>query len=84
MLHKPRVSIGLVYGRNILDVRNNCPPVKPQSKRTCANTASTEFGHHAPGVARLNHGSFGSPPMSVLKAQEEIRKSWLAHVTKLR
>ena len=36
MLHKPRLSIGLVYGRNILDVTNNCHPLKPESKRTCA------------------------------------------------
>ena len=49
-----------------------------KSNRFCSNTAKTEFGHHAPGVARLNHGSFGSPPKSVLISQEEIRRSWLS------
>ena len=48
------------------------------SHRSCSTTAQSEFGHHAPGVARLNHGSFGSSPLSVLKYQDEIRRSWLA------
>ena len=46
--------------------------------RCCSTTAKSQFGHHAPGVARLNHGSFGSVPSTVLKYQDEIRRSWLA------
>lgn len=37
----------------------------------------TEFGHHERGAARLNHGSFGSCPKSVLAAQAEFAQTWL-------
>ena len=41
------------------------------------STEKSDFGHHSKEVARLNNGSFGSPPACVLKAQDEIRRSWL-------
>nr|XP_024378854.1 L-cysteine desulfhydrase-like [Physcomitrium patens] len=36
-----------------------------------------EFSHHKPGLARLNNGSFGSCPQSVLAAQENCSRCWL-------
>ena len=41
------------------------------------STVKSDFGHHSKEVARLNNGSFGSPPACVLEAQDEIRRSWL-------
>jgi len=41
-------------------------------------TLDRDFAHHAPGLARLNHGSFGSPPIPVQHFQQEMRASWLA------
>ncbi len=38
-----------------------------------------EFSHHEPGVARLNNGSFGSPPQSVLSNQAMWAQQWLQH-----
>ena len=37
-----------------------------------------DFDHHAPGIARLNHGSFGATPAPVLAATEACRARWLA------
>ncbi|KAI9181219.1 hypothetical protein LWI28_012622 [Acer negundo] len=36
-----------------------------------------EFSHHHPGVARINNGSFGSCPKSVLAAQREWQLKYL-------
>ncbi|CAI9101385.1 OLC1v1038695C1 [Oldenlandia corymbosa var. corymbosa] len=36
-----------------------------------------EFSHHDPTVARINNGSFGSCPSSVLSAQQEWQLKWL-------
>jgi len=41
-------------------------------------TLQHDFAHHAHGVARLNHASFGSPPIPVQHFQQEMRASWLA------
>ncbi|KAL3681300.1 hypothetical protein R1sor_024256 [Riccia sorocarpa] len=41
------------------------------------NLRLTEFSHHERGAARLNHGSFGSCPKSVLAVQEEWTQRWL-------
>ncbi|CAM6129937.1 unnamed protein product [Calypogeia fissa] len=38
----------------------------------------TEFDHHQKGVARLNNGSFGTCPKSVLLRQEQWMQQWLA------
>ena len=38
-----------------------------------------EFGHHHPGVARLNNGSFGSAPKRVLDDQAQWNLQWLQH-----
>lgn len=38
-----------------------------------------EFGHHDPGIARVNNGSFGSCPASVLASQKRLQDLWLRH-----
>lgn len=37
-----------------------------------------DWSHHAVGVSRLNHGSFGSAPRPVLEAMTAARAAWLA------
>ncbi|CAJ1327324.1 unnamed protein product, partial [Effrenium voratum] len=37
-----------------------------------------DFQHHAAGLARLNHASFGSPPLPVQKVQQRMRDACLA------
>lgn len=39
---------------------------------------NNDFAHHKPGVARLNHGSFGSCPAPVLQLQQQMRAQSLA------
>lgn len=47
------------------------PPPRPPL------SIESEFAHHKPGLARLNNGSFGSCPKSVLAAQEAASSLWL-------
>lgn len=47
--------------------------------RRAAPAFEHDFGHHAPHIARLNHGSFGATPAPVLAAERAIRERWLAH-----
>ena len=46
--------------------------------RASAAKFASDFDHHAPGIARLNHGSFGATPKPVLAAVETCRARWLA------
>ena len=46
--------------------------------RASAARFASDFDHHAPGIARLNHGSFGATPAPVLAATEACRARWLA------
>ena len=46
--------------------------------RRSAPAFASDFAHHAPGIARLNHGSFGATPKPVLAAVETYRARWLA------
>ena len=46
--------------------------------RASAPAFASDFDHHAPGIARLNHGSFGATPAPVLAAVETCRARWLA------
>nr|XP_043635573.1 L-cysteine desulfhydrase [Erigeron canadensis] len=36
-----------------------------------------EFSHHLPGVARINNGSFGSCPASIISAQRNLQLKYL-------
>lgn len=40
---------------------------------------SSDFSHHDPNIARLNHGSFGATPAPVIKAEELFRARWRAN-----
>lgn len=42
-----------------------------------ADEVRREFAHHDPSVARINNGSFGSCPASVLAAQQRLQGLWL-------
>eukprot|EP00977_Amphora_coffeiformis_P001437 scaffold291_cov168-Amphora_coffeaeformis.AAC.6 len=42
-----------------------------------------DFAHHAPGVARLNHASFGAVPKPVLDAQRAFQQEWLSQPDEL-
>ena len=46
--------------------------------RRSAAKFTKDFDHHAHGIARLNHGSFGATPKPVLAAVEKCRAQWLA------
>ncbi|BBN14167.1 L-cysteine desulfhydrase [Marchantia polymorpha subsp. ruderalis] len=47
-----------------------------QRLKVASDVREREFDHHEAGVARLNHGSFGSCPSAVQKAQEEWKHKW--------
>ena len=47
-------------------------------RRAPASQHAEDFAHHAPGVARLNHGSFGASPVPVLEAEAAVRAAWRA------
>mmetsp|Transcript_35999 Transcript_35999/g.70832 ORF Transcript_35999/g.70832 Transcript_35999/m.70832 type:complete len:428 (+) Transcript_35999:122-1405(+) len=40
---------------------------------------AADFSHHASGIARLNNGSFGSTPKSVIEAEHVHRSNWRAN-----
>ncbi|XP_078444346.1 putative L-cysteine desulfhydrase 1 [Wolffia australiana] len=42
-----------------------------------ADELRREFAHHDPSVARVNNGSFGSCPLSILSAQQRWQRLWL-------
>ena len=44
--------------------------------RQPADAFAHDFVHHAPGIARLNNGSFGSAPQPVLEAEATHRAHW--------
>ena len=54
------------------------PLARRMYTRLPAKAFADDFAHHAAGVARLNHGSFGSAPAPVLAAEHAIRMGWLA------
>ena len=48
-------------------------------QRAPASSFRDDFSHHAEGIARLNHGSFGAVPAPVLEAEAEARAKWRAN-----
>ncbi|XP_047059727.1 putative L-cysteine desulfhydrase 1 [Lolium rigidum] len=55
------------------------PPAKrPRSALISAAEIRDEFAHHDPAVARVNNGSFGSCPASVLHEQARWQRLFLA------
>ena len=52
------------------------PQIRRFTRAPAAQFAD-DFAHHAPNVARLNHGSFGAAPKPVLEAEQAIRMNWL-------
>ena len=47
--------------------------------RRFSNSSLAEWAHLVPLRARLNHGSFGAAPASVLAKQQELRAVWAAN-----
>lgn len=57
----------------------NGPHSLPLAKRPRLGVClASEFAHHETGVARLNNGSFGSCPASVIRAQEKFQRLFLS------
>ncbi|KAJ6847295.1 putative L-cysteine desulfhydrase 1 isoform X1 [Iris pallida] len=50
---------------------------KPSPPPITAGEIRAEFSHHDPSVARINNGSFGSCPSSVLRAQSDLQLLFL-------
>ena len=50
---------------------------QPRGVAKFQSSIEQEFAHHKPGLARLNNGSFGSCPKSVLAAQDTWSRWWL-------
>ena len=48
-------------------------------RRAPAQVHQHDFAHHASGVARLNHGSFGACPEPVIRAEAGFREAWRAN-----
>ena len=45
---------------------------------SCASMATLDdFRHHQDGIARLNNGSFGACPQTVLQTQQTFQAEWL-------
>ncbi len=47
------------------------------SETARAHLIAREFSHHLPGMARLNNGSYGSCPRTVLEVQASWSQRWL-------
>jgi hypothetical protein len=63
------------HHRSITDINGSHPiPKKPKLSSSSFITASqieSEFSHHDTTVARINNGSFGSCPSSIISAQQQ-------------
>ena len=44
--------------------------------RQAAAAHAKDFSHHQPGIARLNHGSFGAAPLPVIRVEDAHRLQW--------
>ncbi|KAJ0520580.1 putative isopenicillin-N epimerase [Helianthus annuus] len=59
------------------DDTNNHLPKKPKPSYITAPEVHHEFAHHEPTVARINNGSFGSCPASIIAAQQHWQLKFL-------
>lgn len=57
---------------------NGPAPKKPKPSPITAGEIAAEFSHHDPAVARINNGSFGSCPRSILSAQSTWQLKFLS------
>jgi selenocysteine lyase/cysteine desulfurase len=69
------------HHRSITNINGSHPiPKKPKLSSSSFITASeieSEFSHHDTTVARINNGSFGSCPSSILSAQQQWQLKYL-------
>ncbi|KAK1278587.1 hypothetical protein QJS04_geneDACA015793 [Acorus gramineus] len=66
------------HGENGIDGHGRRPPKKPKLVAPITpSEIATEFAHHEPSVARINNGSFGSCPSSILSAQSAWQRLFL-------
>ncbi|KAJ4828281.1 putative L-cysteine desulfhydrase, chloroplastic [Turnera subulata] len=70
-LHSPKEEEGAKGGEE----PNNNKRFKLSSKLITPEEIQSEFSHHDPAVARINNGSFGCCPQSVIAAQ----RRWQLH-----
>lgn len=83
---KPRLSFQIArassynYYHNLnaaTDTQTNFP-IKPKlSSFITDSEIQSEFSHHDPGVSRINNGSFGCCPASVISALQQWQLKWL-------
>ncbi|KAI7753197.1 hypothetical protein M8C21_012328 [Ambrosia artemisiifolia] len=61
---------------NIINIPNH-HDAEPNGTTTTTTTIHTEFSHHDPTIARINNGSFGSVPSSVIQSQHRFHLRFL-------
>ncbi|KAJ3680442.1 hypothetical protein LUZ60_016720 [Juncus effusus] len=68
------------HNNHHIDEQTEQPITK--KKRLSEPSINSEFAHHDSTVARINNGSFGSCPASVLRAQSDLQNLFLAQPDK--
>ncbi|KAK9929967.1 hypothetical protein M0R45_027032 [Rubus argutus] len=63
------------------DTQTNFPIKQKFSSFITDSEIQSEFSHHDPGVARINNGSFGCCPASVISALQQWQLKWLHQPT---
>ncbi|CAK9187975.1 unnamed protein product [Ilex paraguariensis] len=59
------------------DTHNHSATKKPKLSLITAEELRSEFAHHSPSVARINNGSFGSCPATIISAQQKWQLKFL-------
>ncbi|KAK1318624.1 DNA helicase INO80 [Acorus calamus] len=68
---------GIHHGQNGVEGNDRLPKKPKLSVPITSAEIADEFAHHDPSVARINNGSFGSCPSSVLSAQSAWQRLFL-------